>query len=558
MKDRELTLKDKDGIPVNTAAKKGEKVFKDILSVLSVIYCVIIFAGLPLLYHNGYYDIGEFKYSFFFYATVSYICISVFILILFLLAKVFFFGFDPLSVIGIIKSVTVTDRIAVTYLFICIISFILCRYNTWAFFGENVTNPPLKGYYGWHMGLISQCLFVIIYFLVSRTLKGNFRKILLFSLLAGSLAVFILGVFHRFLVDPLGLYKGIDPAYRIYFLSTLGQATWFSSFLCTVMPVAMALFIFDTRNRYRIAYAVYISIASMALVTQNSDSAFIALFVVLATLLMFSLDANNHLIMYLQLVVLILLSFRFIGILQLIFKSSAVKLGNMPVFFSQSVFMLLFTLLVIALYLGISYYLSEHDLHISRHPSIRYVVILLILIPVAICLMIVILATGGYINAPGGIFSEEYVVLNDHWGNGRGFTWRITIEMFRDFSLQEKLFGIGPDCYADYAYEYRYALIKEKWGTEVLANAHNEWLNSIFTTGIAGFVSYIGIFISSAVCFIKKRKANILCIGITASIFAYISHNSFCYQQVLCTPMLFVLTAFSYAVIFDSEKKTDN
>nr|MCR5108306.1 O-antigen ligase family protein [Lachnospiraceae bacterium] len=394
-----------------------------------------------------------------------------------------------------------------------------------------------------------QFMFVYIYFLSSRVLRGNFRKIILFSILLGSSVVFVLGILHRFLIDPLGLYEGIDEYYFIYFLSTLGQATWYSSFLCLIIPVPMALFIYETRDRYRLAYAVYIMIASMSLVTQNSDSAFIALYAILTMLLLFSLDANNHLIKYLQLILLILFSFRLTGLLQVIFKDHAVETDGMSKFFSQGMPVLILMLLIFAVYLILSYQLSKRDFFISKYPGIRYIVIFCALLPLFIYLLLTVLVTLGYITERNGLLSASYFMFDDRWGSQRGFTWRMTMEMFADMPLRNKLIGVGPDCYADYAYEHRFEDMTLVWGGDVLANAHNEWLNSLFTLGIAGAVSYLGIFVSAAYLIASNKKRNILTIGISTCIVSYIVHNFFCYQQVLCTPAIFLLMGFAVSVI---------
>ncbi|MCR5107240.1 MAG: O-antigen ligase family protein [Lachnospiraceae bacterium] len=540
-KDNEIAVK-KDEQP-NSAF------ILNILSVLTTVYFVMIFVGLPLYYHNKYFDIGNYKYYYFYYVTGIYIIISAILLLLSLIVNLISHNVTPISVIGILRTVTLTDKIVMIYFLVCLISFILSKYNTWVFFGRNITNPPLRGCEGWFMGLISQFMFVYIYFLASRALRGNFRKIILFSILLGSFVVFVFGILHRFLIDPLGLYEGIDEYYFIYFLSTLGQSTWYSSFMCSIIPIPMALFIYETRNKYRLAYAVYIMIASMSLVTQNSDSAFIALFAVLIMLLLFSVDANNHLIKYLQLILLILFSFRLTGLLQLIFKDHIVENDAMSVFFSQGMPVLIFMLLIFAVYLLLSYQLSKRDFFISKYPFVRYIIIFCALIPLVVYLILAILVTTGYITERTGILSASYFMFDDRWGSQRGFTWRTTMEMYADLPFQNKLIGVGPDCYADYAYEHRFDDMSMVWGGDVLANAHNEWLNSLFTLGIAGVVSYLGIFVSAAYLIASNKKRNILTIGISTCIVSYIVHNFFCYQQVLCTPVIFLLMGFAVSVI---------
>ena len=38
------------------------------------------------------------------------------------------------------------------------------------------------------------------------------------------------------------------------------------------------------------------------------------------------------------------------------------------------------------------------------------------------------------------------------WGNGRGALWVLTLQGFRQGGFLQKLFGVGPDCFAEYIY----------------------------------------------------------------------------------------------------------
>ena len=106
------------------------------------------------------------------------------------------------------------------------------------------------------------------------------------------------------------------------------------------------------------------------------------------------------------------------------------------------------------------------------------------------------------------------------------------------------LTGPGPDCYAAVAYaaEPRATEMYNFWNHELVVCAHNEWLNMLFDEGILGIISYLGIFVSAFIVFIKKADNPVLT-GCAASVAAYFFHNMFCYQQILCTPMIFIIMA---------------
>ena len=508
------------------------------LSLVSCLYCILLFFFQPLVFHDKYFDIGVTKYRFFFCITMGMLLVTALLSVGYIAVRLINKETDPVLIIERIRAISLMDKAALIYLLVCFISYFMSSYNTWAIGFGNVENPPLTGRSGWSMGLISQVMFVGIYFSLSRFADRAFRKIIMGSLFAGSLVSSLLAILNRFSVDPLGFYTGISPYYKILFLSTLGQATWYSSYLCTVLPVGLAMFIYERRSRYRGFYVLYIIISSLSLVTQNSDSAYIALCAALLVLFVFALDSNNYFTRYFQLIILILLSFRLAGVLQLLFPEEAVLGDRLSLFFSRSRSVLVFTIILIILYIVYSVYQITHDIVIRRVRIIRTAVLVLAMIVVVFMASALILSAYG-IYIP--FLKGEYFIFDDDWGNGRGFTWRITMEMFRKLPLTNKLFGVGPDCYANYAYEFRSAQMRARWGDQVLANAHNEWLNTLFTLGIAGLLSYAGFFAVSFITFINRKRAYALSIAAAAAIAAYAGHNFFCYQQVLCTPYIFAI-----------------
>lgn len=158
-----------------------------------------------------------------------------------------------------------------------------------------------------------------------------------------------------------------------------------------------------------------------------------------------------------------------------------------------------------------------------------------------------VLNTTGFLQEWFGVtIQNKYLLFNDSWGDQRGHTWKLTVQMFGELPWYRKLIGVGPDSYALYAYstpEFTQAL-QQVWGTSIMTNAHNEWLNSLLCYGILGGVAYLAIFLGGAYETLVKAdldKVNPLVPGIGLCASAYVCHNFFCYQQVCVTPLLFIL-----------------
>ncbi|NLD98308.1 MAG: hypothetical protein GX640_00405 [Fibrobacter sp.] len=88
----------------------------------------------------------------------------------------------------------------------------------------------------------------------------------------------------------------------------------------------------------------------------------------------------------------------------------------------------------------------------------------------------------------------------------------------------------------------------------MLTNAHNEWFNIMINEGILGLAAYAGFFLSSAVAFLKNEAKEVLYPAVAGSILAYMAHNIFCYQQVMCTPFLFILIGVGSSYLRNEKK----
>ncbi|MDE7231894.1 MAG: O-antigen ligase family protein, partial [Lachnospiraceae bacterium] len=123
----------------------------------------------------------------------------------------------------------------------------------------------------------------------------------------------------------------------------------------------------------------------------------------------------------------------------------------------------------------------------------------------------------------------------------RGRIWSFAVKVFGRESLPHKLFGLGPDCFASYLEANHGEEMSLLWGNKVLTNAHNEWLTTLINVGIFGAVAYIGIFVTEIRRFAKAWQKDYLLAGAAASAVSYMAYNFFCYQQVCCTPFVFLL-----------------
>ena len=555
--------------------KKKEKVSKaDIWkAVINEIEQYVIFAYLfgmlcifPLFYKEQYYKIGDTKFGFFWKTSMLFILASfVFWLVNILIQKVltkksYADGKAKKDILQ--KQSFFTDMLEkLSFLDCAVLVYGICVCLSYAF--SNYKAYAFKGASGWEMGLCSQLIFVAIYFFLSK--QEDFYKLFLGIHLLTSALVFLFGILHRFNVDPLGMYEGLNLNQKVEFLSTIGQATWFSSYVCTTFAIGMTLFYVSKEKRIRVISGVYTVIAFGILVTQNSDSAFIAIAGILLLLGYYSLSKLEMWIRFLQIVSLMWGTFGVIGLLQRVFADWAIPLDSLSVFFSQSV--LTWVMLIVTLFLWVFYQrYGNKDFDIKQGKKTKKVIpfeeeqksrdtlqitkkiyqgtLVVLVIGIFATIVFIYLNTKGYLLSWFGYQSNHpYLLFDYHWGSNRGSTWMITWQAFLQMPFYQKLFGVGPDSLSEYLYNVPDIsdLLRNLWGNMRLTNAHNEYLNSLMCYGIVGLSAWCGVIIGGISYFYKKAKEKPFMIGFALCIMGYACHNIFCYQQVCCTPFLFLL-----------------
>ena len=514
-------------------ASKGEGIRESVayfeeLVTYGYLFCML--GIFPLHYVEGYSKIGNVKYEFFRNTSLAFIGISlIFAVIKVVLQKIRVQEERKAEQILFRDRFSFLDKAVLSYALCVIISYLLSPYKEFAF----------KGAAGWEMGFVAQMIFVFLYFIISR--NANYGYFTLGIHLTASFITYILGILHRFEVDPLGMYEGLNLNQKVEFLSTIGQATWFSSYVCTGVAVGIVVFYISNAKWIRRLTGIYSIVGFGILVTQNSDSAFIAIAGMLLVLGYFSLQDKKRWGRFWEIVSLMWGTFAGIGLLQRIFSDRAIPLDSLSIFFSQSYVIWIF--LVISL--GMLYFCKkqENEKFLCITAKVYKGMLGIVVIGIFAMIIFIYLNTKGYLLEWFGYQStHNYLLFNEQWGSHRGSTWMNVWKGIKEMSFLQLLFGVGPDSLSPYIYsipEVSEAL-QNLWGNVKLTNAHNEYLNSFVCYGMVGLISWLTVLAGGVRYFYGKAKGKGYMIAFALCIAGYACHNIFCYQQVCCTPFLFI------------------
>lgn len=517
-----------------------------LLTAVLLILCVAV----PFYAKDGYHQIGNAKFE-----AYRRIMIGGFSVLL-VMAAVYYIC--RMVVRKQRPRFSVTDWFVLAYLMLTGVSVV----------SGGFYEDALWGAFGWNMGFLSQLSFVLLYLFVSRF--GKYYRTVLAVLCQAAAVVFGIGILHRLLIDPIGFYDGLNNAQKAQFLSTLGQATWYAAFLAVMLPVGVGVFLYAESGKWRILGGAYMLAGFCTLVTQNSDSAYFALAGMFLVFFMISCEKEETVCRLLAALTLFFAAGKGMNLLMQIQPNPELQ----PDFLTELMWTSWVTWVLLAVCLAgtilvgrMGSYTESSSLQggpgdrtcsvlYRNRWKIRRGVMSIVFGLLLVTVLVMILQNREML--PAGLSEMlsgiSYFNWSDDWGNGRGRIWKFACKVISEASWRHRIFGVGPDCFSSYVTTYHGEEAALLWGEKLLTNAHNEWLNMLINGGVLGAAAYLGIF-GTAVCrFLRYRRKNMLLAGIAAAVVSYMCYDFFCYQQVLCTPFVFLLMGTGEYLVREQEQ----
>lgn len=488
--------------------------------IIVALYFLALTIILPFYTQGGYAEIGEVKYNLF--RNISLAIMAVMMLVI---AESLFLQRKSFSVRTFYKDLSVTDWFMYGYFMLALISYIFTPFTEEAFWGAE----------GWYMGLVSQLLFIGIYFLFSRYFIWSNKW--LYVILISSGLVFLLGILNRYSVYPIYMNEQIPE-----FISTMGNINWFCGYWSVICPLGIVFYWTSSAKWQQIVAGIYVVLCFITGVVQGSSSAYLVLAGVFIFLFALSFQENQAMYRFLQLCILFALSCQTARLLRYLPGLEMNYENELGVLLTDTNLTLFIGLVFIAIYVLFDYFVKKKGCDVKQHKKVRSIALVIM---AAVLILYVLLLVGNTCMA-GGLFGLSGVSLftfSDEWASYRGATWSIGVRAYQSMPLLNKLIGEGPDCFASYVYsvdglaERTYSL----FGDARLTNAHNEWITVLVNQGIMGFGCFVGAFAAAFFRFMKKAHVETALYLCAASILLYTLHNMVSFQQILNAPFVFMI-----------------
>ena len=492
---------------------------KDFESMLCKLYIIFLMAVLSLYTGGTYWKLGDTKYMLF--RNVTLICLGAWL-------AVSLIG-GVLSLLGGIRRaprLSAMDLCMLAYGGTVLVSALCSPF----------ARVPWLGYPEWYMGALSQCMFVGIYFFMSRACDGS--RIPVYAGEAALALVFLIGFANRMGFDPAKLMLPFTSRSWEYshMISTIGNINWFCGF-CSVMlgfPVAGYL---RGRRKAEVLPHYIVSVMGLALLCiQGSDAGPLIAAVCIGVSLLYGLKDKKIFQRGLALASgMCLVMAVYAKIVTLLGEEAMAAVPADGIGFSRMAWNGWWALGAGFLILAVMF--GKCSRSMARKAGLALML--------TGCLAVAVLAGVYALRMPKG----------DGWGSGRGGLWRFAWQGFVQGGFRQKLVGAGPDCFANYIYSTLPATqltpTEGFWTGTVYANAHNEWLNTLVTLGAVGLIAFAGLFIVSI------RRYRKLYLGMLV-IAMYGVNSLISFQQVLSTPLLFMVLGLCEFHMRNPARGTDN
>ena len=384
----------------------------------------------------------------------------------------------------------------------------------------------LGGYYGGCM----MVLFTAAVYLAARAFAP--QKILnglVFCLGITTALVTVLYVLNIFNIDLIGTYADTAVVERAQFFSTLGQKNFCSGFMAFALPLVFYAFLAARGVRHTVLYGIPAFFGGLALAVVDAEG--LALGIGAAVLVL--LCQKDFTTRTLRRVAVIGAFFFFNAGWMQYMRTHVYTQGGKPMLAALG--HVGWTGFFVCLAVWAVLYFGLRGREIPLYKAGRAVAGVMLLGAVVLALL-----ANFWPGFPSLGRLDDVLIFNDDWGTYRGIAWRITAETWLAQPLWRKLFGVGPGMMHTAVAAWAGADITARMKT--FYAAHNEYLELLLTTGVAGLAAWLWF----VAVHLRKAAKNWLRPGVapvTLALVSYLAHAAISIRVSMIFPEIMLLFA---------------
>ncbi len=511
--------------------------YASIINVVISFFTILLILVFPLIYNNSYIDILVFKYQFYWGCVVAMLGLCLILSIIMLVidasknggkrVKMFFSRLLPKNWR---KTFCAADILVIIFWIILVISTLQSDYFYESFWGNE----------GRYSGLFLLTLYIASYFMISRFWRAKAWILDLF--LISGMGVCYVGITDYFRMDILNFRYIIAPEHWDIFTSTIGNINFYTAYIAMILGVAAAWFAI-TKSKVRAIWCYFCMVVCFfAIIMGSSDNAYLTLAALFGFLPLILFKNKTGIRRYLLMIATFSTVIQCIDFINHAYADMVIGLDGL---FEVLTNFNGLTYVVAGLWLAyiVVCLLSNNSKNWPDPVGSVLVYGWAGFLTVSVLLIGFLMFdanVGGNAETYGAL--GKYLVFNDSWGTNRGYIWRKSFELYRDFKPMHKLFGHGADTFG--------ILTVSKIGADMperFENAHNEYLQYFITIGPMGLISYVAFLGSAVTRMWKSVETKPYIIGCCFAIICYITQAVVNISVPITSPIMWLLLSIGMA-----------
>ena len=351
--------------------------------------------------------------------------------------------------------------------------------------------------------------------------------------------VTVLYVLNIFNIDLIGTYADTAVVERAQFFSTLGQKNFCSGFMAFALPLVFYAFLAARGVRHTVFYGIPAFFGGLALAVVDAEGLTLGIGVAVLVLICQETFTTRTLR---RLAAIGTFFFFHAGWMQYM-RTHVYTQGGKPMLAALGHVAQIGFVLCLVLWAALRIGLRGREVPLYKlgRPVAG--------VAVAGAAVLVVLANC-WPNFPSLGRLDDLLIFNDDWGTYRGTAWRITAESWLAQPLWRKLFGVGPGMMHTAVAEWAGAGITDRMKT--FYAAHNEYLELLLTTGVAGLAAWLWY----VAAHLRKAAQNWLRPGVapvTLALVSYLAHAVISIRVSMIFPEIMLLFALLQAFCLPEE-----
>lgn len=384
----------------------------------------------------------------------------------------------------------------------------------------------------------------IIYFGIRK--YGKYTGGVVWSWIIGSVWVYVIGILCACGINYLHMQDGVKS--KEVFLTPLGNTNFNATYVCILAPLAVVMYMICKDKTAKIIYGITACMGFVFAIFIKTESSVMALMAMFVILLYFAVENKEWFTRYIDAIGFYVLAFTIICLLLIVFKDHIYPFDGLNAFLLKWQVVLLMCVFYIALRLLLKWKEDEvRSILLTYRKQILRVVLI-----IGIAALAVLVVLNVFLKEVVAGSALEILLLTKESFSNRGIIWGATLDMLKDSSPRQLLFGHGIGCYKAALQAHGKADIMYELGM-TLNDPHNECLQMMMELGIVGVIGYFGLIIHTLVSVIRKWKDNELCIMIAAFIIVFLIQGLVNCYALTTFPLLFILLGFTGGDILNGE-----